>query len=940
MKDFWQKVKSFFKKFWHFVVIGVLSAAIITMIIVMCVCMVPKGKGNGGNKNGQLEAPQNLSVSIDRVLIWDEVDHATSYTVKINDDETTTVTKNSLDLTLDTVKAKLVKNAENTLSVKANATKNYKESAYSEAITYEYVITPSEEAAEYAGLVGLIGTITVDNTYAEAQAVLEAITIAEEAYNGMTQEAKLLDKATEAKASFDAKKEGRETALKAANDAYSAFVKDSLTPAIEELTKAEDYDALAEKAGAAKTAYEALSKLAQTILTENEENAEAKESYESLATTVEAWKEEIDEATTAWDITFDKGNATDDDAEDYIAAATELTEKYDSYPAYVQAKITNYTTVTEALEDAQAQIKTTVKGLQDKIVEISGKIENNQIDTKNLEEHYKALAAIQEKELGAYATKLWNEAKDEDEEALDLTKMLEDGIEALLEIPFVEDSAMRIFVFGATGKINIVYSATNVKGEPIEKAPELEVKITASASSPENPAFTKLSNGVYFCECEFTQLDASANNYTLAVGYSINGVEKQALTKYKAHMDTYFENGYTAIVDGKIAYNGAPAAEAYFDIYVDGDIDFSMSNNDALPTMKNLPLLSKVPVKNAMTLDEFRAQLAKDHPELIGKEYDVRFVVYKDGEETVDGDSMIHLSCVKSDRISHDTYHLDLTKDDTKVRVNLTKPGMGIADSGSLDMSAAAGGIVDTQFAELGIPDTDKTEFEWIINVSCTTADDEEKSGTFTVDYTGWTIGSTEMMTNLFNTLGAVGNVEITFELRIAPKEDSKWNATLRVSNPVTLTKTLNVSLPDDTIQVRFNGDQTFFEFLRTEGGNGKVFNFGVKAVEVKVEKDGVSHSVYLIKEYDKPQDNSFALTLCEDIELDEETGHWKATGESKGAGTVGNGYITLAEFNSLMNSIDGITGFDVADGWEVSTRVLYLNGGNGGYSETIIHNA
>ncbi|MDE7463409.1 MAG: hypothetical protein K2M48_00125, partial [Clostridiales bacterium] len=82
----------------------------------------------------KFDAPKNVTVNVD-VLSWDSVSGAAQYTVKINSDETTTVTTTSLDLT--TVTAKLVE-GENTLSVKVNATSEKLASAYSTSVTYTY----------------------------------------------------------------------------------------------------------------------------------------------------------------------------------------------------------------------------------------------------------------------------------------------------------------------------------------------------------------------------------------------------------------------------------------------------------------------------------------------------------------------------------------------------------------------------------------------------------------------------------------------------------------------------------------------------------------------------------------------------------------------------------------------------------------------------------
>ncbi|MBD5131876.1 MAG: hypothetical protein HDT28_04710 [Clostridiales bacterium] len=72
------------------------------------------------------------------VLSWNAIDGAVEYTVKINDDETTTVTAvASPSFDVLTVTAKLVE-GKNELSVKVNATDNFLASPYSEIVEYTY----------------------------------------------------------------------------------------------------------------------------------------------------------------------------------------------------------------------------------------------------------------------------------------------------------------------------------------------------------------------------------------------------------------------------------------------------------------------------------------------------------------------------------------------------------------------------------------------------------------------------------------------------------------------------------------------------------------------------------------------------------------------------------------------------------------------------------
>ncbi len=80
----------------------------------------------------KLGTPMGVAVHGDS-LTWETVLNASGYTVRIGEDETTTVTANSLDLT--TVAAKLAQ-GPNALSVKATGTGNYTDGDYSSAVEY------------------------------------------------------------------------------------------------------------------------------------------------------------------------------------------------------------------------------------------------------------------------------------------------------------------------------------------------------------------------------------------------------------------------------------------------------------------------------------------------------------------------------------------------------------------------------------------------------------------------------------------------------------------------------------------------------------------------------------------------------------------------------------------------------------------------------------
>ena len=119
---------------------GKLWRCLLTVLTAMCICFGFAACDEGQPSEKQpLAAPQDVKIE-ENILSWKAVEGAEKYTVKINDDETTEVSAATLDLT--TVTAKLTE-GENTLSVKANETKEKAASPYSQAVKYTYAPPPA-----------------------------------------------------------------------------------------------------------------------------------------------------------------------------------------------------------------------------------------------------------------------------------------------------------------------------------------------------------------------------------------------------------------------------------------------------------------------------------------------------------------------------------------------------------------------------------------------------------------------------------------------------------------------------------------------------------------------------------------------------------------------------------------------------------------------------
>ena len=94
---------------------------------------------------------------------WAAVTGATNgYTVKVNT-KTTDVTTNTVNLLTDTaVNNLLIANADNTISVMVKAAGDHTDSAYSDPVTYKYVVSADKAAKDFIAAVNAIGTVNID----------------------------------------------------------------------------------------------------------------------------------------------------------------------------------------------------------------------------------------------------------------------------------------------------------------------------------------------------------------------------------------------------------------------------------------------------------------------------------------------------------------------------------------------------------------------------------------------------------------------------------------------------------------------------------------------------------------------------------------------------------------------------------------------------------
>lgn len=616
------------------------------------------GDGDEKDETTALSVPANVKVEGD-VLSWTAVEHASGYVVKINSDETTTVTAASLDLT--TVTAKLTE-GENTLSVKAKGAGNYTDSGYSSAVKYTYTVpdeTP-EAVKAFVAKVGAIETLAQTHTQAQATAIDTAIKEAETAYAALTEEEKPY--AATAYAELTAKKHAhaeQTAAAKTAHDAYAALI-----AAAEEKAEAEQSAAELQTAvEAVKTAKGQLSTLASGLVTEEEENRRT-----GLETTLSAWNAKITEAMTALGADLPALDpANDATAEEILPAVAELLKTYETFEAYVKAddRVEAKRASLAALQAfAKGQIETAVETLK---TDLADALEHHSDATK---ENYQLLLALEARisSLGEYAKTLFNVEENGKKLTAAKEAMMDEvvAVEKNEKVLYNSDKPNEQPVFA------LVLKYENVAGKALELEEVPTISISEQVGEGEKTLLTPSevtydeTKGVYVVTASFT--NAFKENKAVTLTYTVNdplneGAKTLALGA--SGEIVYFTNSTSeAYVNNKLTlYGGTEFQDTIIEAYLAEDI-VKANGNDSIE-IKGLPFASgtKAQFDNPESLRYFAAKAG-----LTGK-VSVVLLAYQRWEE----EGKIRVSAINSASVSVPIELEGVDADDAKERLPMPK---------------------------------------------------------------------------------------------------------------------------------------------------------------------------------------------------------------------------------------------------------------------------
>lgn len=625
-------------------------------------------EGEGGDTKIALTVPQNVKVE-GNSLVWSAVENASGYTVKINSDETTSVTAVTLDLT--TVTAKLVEGS-NTLAVKANGTGNYKDSAYSSTVPYVYTApsTTSDAVKAFVEKVNAIGTLAQTNTQAEAAEISTAISEAEAAYEALSAEDKTA--AAAAKALLDEKKQAYTTQMAGATTAHNSFTA-YLVAAEEEVTKEESATALAEAIEAVTDAKEELSTLALGLVTSEETGR-----IDTLESTLDSW-----EAAIAAAVTKLSGTLTTLDPEDDATAETVLTEVaamldgYDAYKGYVKgdsAVTAKYTALNTALTAAQNQIKATVDALKADIDEaLTSK-------TEATLDNYNALTALQTRAdalTGAYAAELFGDGDAE----------LNAAIEDMLKVAVKTDKYESVLYNNNNSEkpsVQLVLIYRNILGQKVQLKSDPTVTASETLTGGQKTEITSTIQYVedtqsYNVKIEFTRLNMGEDEERVAqVAYKIGTENEVTLNLARPSGILYFSNQTSeAYPDhGNFTVYGATGSqETLVDVYLDEDIEKGQGNANVV--LKGIPLVSGGTSKTLQTEDLLRHALAKAG--VLG-DVTVHLLAYQRWEES----GNLRISAINSASVSAAVELVDIKAEEARERLPQLGTGTVVRDDGSV----------------------------------------------------------------------------------------------------------------------------------------------------------------------------------------------------------------------------------------------------------------
>ncbi len=760
-----------------------LSLFLTAAALIACICFGAVAcKKKPSQEKASFDAPTEVRAEGDE-LLWNAVEGAADYTVKINADETTTTSENSLDLT--SVVTKLTR-GENTLSVKVNATEAKNESAYSQTVTYVY--SPVTQLSAPVNLKIEGDTLTWDAVEGAANGYTvkigtQTVAASSNSLDLAAEEVKAVLVKGENKISVKANKVSG-----LAESAYSSEITYNYVIAADE--EAAQFKHAVEAIGTvtadseaaisnAKAKYKVLSEEAKAVEGVSEASALLiQKDGEYFALLVNA----VDTQSLDTDLTVSDNQAADAaiaKAEEYYATLLDNAGSAEAKATLDEKKA--------AYDEVLASVGTLLTELEESIAQLN--LDGNITQDKLTVDYYKQLKQLKNgiDELGEYAAGIWQNNN------APLTAAVEKEIENLLKTPAEIIDEVEIFFDAVNGKVTVLCKAVNILGDTIaENAPALSLTTYAADTITHQAAFTG-KDGVYHYTTNNIVVEEAkgstedADDYQLKIVYSIGGGSEKTVIYKKINNDIYFDpaKDFNAIVDDTVHFSGAPGFEAYFDIYESGNI--ALGKGETIPAITGFPLIKQVPVKNDMTVEAFRAQLAREYSDLLlDKEYEVRFVLYLT-EKNEDG--AIKISNVKNDLVSHDVYMLDLTEEDKKERLFMGGGGEGVWGSSTSDPGLYEFGA-RISMADLkkqlfgtadGIADADVCkELDYVVSI---TLDGVTKE--FTTDFTGGGISGKIIKRYVYNLFKQEEATAYKISVRFALKEGSSYSDRFKDSNPI-----------------------------------------------------------------------------------------------------------------------------------------------------------
>ena len=832
-----------------------------------CFALVACGgddKSTPAPKPTALDTPTGVSVSVN-MLSWSEVTGATNgYTVKINNDETTTVDTTSLDLTTVVT---LLSEGDNSLQVKANAAGGKTASAYSAAVTYEYhatvtptpfekpVITLNGDTVTWAAVSGATNGYTVKvNTQTTDVTTTEINLLTNTAVNN------LLIANSDNSISVKVKAAGDKLESEYSNTVTYEYVVSSDKAAQDFIAAVNAIGTVAaDKAdaiGLAKTKYNAI---------KNNEEALAVDGVTAAIATLK----QKDAQYFAVLVSGIQAVTEDDE----VSAFTTFETKYAAALEYYGGLLDNTVAAAQGakggLDALKGNYDNLVAEIQDTVDALADEIDAL-VTTTLTQEYYEGLTALKTRidALGDYAKGLFDSAYVEKLNS-EMTR-----VETTVTDTLKSQSFTRV---GTTAKVSVFRTYVNCLGNNIELGNAPTLAVTGNTVTVLQ-TFTKNNKNEYVAIINIENVGAMGEgSYTVSLG---SDAEEPVVLQFGEVLgyNPYFSNddadgGFKKAVnaDGDFIFtiqDDCTATDYYLDVYYadavvrlkdddDNYTEFADFSQQAIGTIDITDWTS--PVK----MEDLNRYLANKYESIfVGKgEVSVRFAIYGTKED----DGVVSYTRYDATVISG-TFKFNLTENDKYYTLPTTGMDMGIWNNDNNDYSLI--GDLAGLCSEINATLTENK----VTDVALTTGNAKDYLG---IKFEAVAEDGTEFTKNLVlenkaynyvamvndwsldyykaNMQAANGKVLTNVKMYIsyyvlddAPESLKTYfpqaqKAELHDGNETVMTKVSTVTLDKSAIQLpntgmRLNGGKTDFEFLRDTVGNGKLLIDGeAEYLEIKL---------------------------------------------------------------------------------------------------------